>query len=133
VRLDPTFLTIEEVAAIHLNQIDLYGGSDGVRDRGGLESALAQAQATFSGKFLHPDLFTMAAAYLFHLVQNHPFIDGNKRVGTVAALVFLDINDIQIEVDEEALVDLVLEVAQGRVSKIAISAFLKSHAIGTVP
>ncbi len=71
--LDPIFLTIDEVAAIHLNQIDLYGGSSGIRDHGGLESALAQPMATFQGQYLHGDLYSMAAAYMFHLVQNHPF------------------------------------------------------------
>ncbi len=98
---EPTFLTIEDVAAIHLDQIDLYGGCAGVRDHGGLESALAQPQATCSGQFLHADLCSMAAAYLSHLVQNHPFIDGNKRAGTVAALVFLDINDIQVNAEQD--------------------------------
>jgi len=127
---DPTFLTIEEVAEIHLNQIDLYGGSAGVRDHGGLESALAQPQATFSGQFLHADLFSMAAAYLFHLVQNHPFVDRNKRAGTVAALVFLDINGMQIEAEQDELVDLVLAVAEGKASKDAVAAFLRSHAVG---
>jgi death-on-curing protein len=98
---EPTFLTIVDVAAIHLNQIDLYGGSAGVRDQGGLESALAQPQATFSGTFLHANPFARAAAYLFHLVQTHPFIDGNKRVGLVAALVLLDINVVQIDADQD--------------------------------
>jgi death-on-curing protein len=120
--LEPTFLTIEDVAAIHLNQIDLYGGSAGVRDRGVLESALAQPQATYAGQFLHADLFDMAAAYLFHVVQNHPCIDGNKRAGTVAALVFLDINGIQVNAEQDELVDLVLAVAQGKLSKDAIAA-----------
>ncbi len=124
---DPIFVTIDEVAVIHLNQIELYGGDTGLRDPNGLASALAQPQTTFSGKFLHGDLFAMAAAYLFHLVQNHPFVDGNKRVGTVTALVFLDINGVQIEADEDELVELVLEVAQGKVNKDTIAAFLKSH------
>lgn len=125
---DPIFLTIDEVAAIHLNQIDLYGGSAGLRDRPGLESALAQPMATFQGQYLHGDLFAMAAAYLFHLVQNHPFVDGNKRVGTVAALVFLDINGFQVKATQDELVELVLGVAQGQINKDTIAAFLKQYA-----
>jgi death-on-curing protein len=127
---DPIFLTIDEVAAIHLNQIDLYGGSPGLRDHRGLESALAQPMATFQGQFLHGDLYSMAAAYMYHLVQNHPFIDGNKRVGAVSALIFLDFNGVQVKADQDELVELVLGVAQGQVSKDKITAFLKRHANG---
>src|SRR5947208_1858403 len=87
----PEFLTLHEVLGIHANQIELYGGSLGIRDQGLLEAALAQPEATFGGDYLHHDIYEMAAAYLFHLVQNHPFIDGNKRVGTVAATVVLTV------------------------------------------
>ena len=66
-----------------------YGGLPGLRDEGLLESAVAQAVATFGGEYLHNDIFQMAAAYLFHIVQNHPFVDGNKRAGAAAAVVFL--------------------------------------------
>jgi death on curing protein len=125
---EPTFLTIDEIAAIHVDQIDRYGGSHGLRDANGLESAIAQPAATFSGKYLHPDLFSMAAAYLYHLVQNHPFVDGNKRVGTVTALVFLELNDIRIDADPDELADFVIEVAKGKVSKEKIAAYLRKSA-----
>lgn len=92
--MEPTFLTIDEVLAIHQDQIARYGGSAGVRDWGLLQSAIAMPAATFGGQFLHGDLSEMAAACLFHIVQNRPFIDGNKRVGAVAAYVFLALNDI---------------------------------------
>src|SRR5437867_10279787 len=88
----PTFLSLDEILEIHKDQIARYGGMAGIRDLGLLQSALAQPQATFGSQFLHADLIEMAAAYLFHIVQNHPFIDGNKRVGAVAALVFLQLN-----------------------------------------
>jgi death-on-curing protein len=90
------FLSLEDVLTLHADQVALYGGDHGVRDLGLLESAIAQPQATFGGEFLHKDLFEMAAAYLFHIVQNHPFLDGNKRTGAVAAMVFLDLNGVEI-------------------------------------
>jgi death-on-curing protein len=87
------FLTVDDIIESHQNQIDTYGGSYGIRDIGLLESAIAQPEASFSGQYVHADIFEMAAAYLYHLVMNHPFVDGNKRVGLEAALVFLEIND----------------------------------------
>lgn len=74
--------------------MEAFGGSDGLRDANLLASTVAQPSATFGGSLLHEDLFAMAAAYLFHIVMNHPFIDGNKRTGLAAALVFLDINGL---------------------------------------
>lgn len=75
----PWFLNIDHTMRLHRSLIETYGGSEGVRDVGLLHSALAMPQASFGGEFLHRDLFEMAAAYLYHIVQNHPFIDGNKR------------------------------------------------------
>ncbi len=91
------FLQIQDVLLLHGDQVDRYGGEHGVRDLALLESAVAQPQATFGGEFLHKDLFEMAAAYLFHIVQNHPLVDGNKRTGLVTALTFLDFNGVQID------------------------------------
>lgn len=127
-KLNPRFLTSEHVVAIHEDQISRYGGGRGVRDLGLLQSAMAQPRASFGGEWLHPTLFDMAAAYLFHLVENHPFLDGNKRVGTATTIVFLELNHIEIHVDETELADFVLEVAQGRINKSAIAEFLRSHA-----
>ena len=87
--MEPLFLTVDEVLEIHSQQIELYGGSEGIRDFAPLESAIATPQATFNGEFLHPDIPAMAAAYLFHLCQNHAFVDGNKRVAANAAITFL--------------------------------------------
>jgi death-on-curing protein len=126
----PTFLTLDEVLAIHRDQITRYGGSEGVRDWGLLESAIAVPAAGFGGRFLHGDLCEMAAAYLFHIVQNHPFVDGNKRVGAVAAYVFLSLNDVRLTVGDDAYGELVLSVAQGRTSKSAIAEFLR---VNTAP
>ncbi len=85
-------------------------------------------QATFSGQHLHIDLFEMAAAYLFHIVQNHPFVDGNKRTGSAAAIIFLAMNDIEIDADEEGLVELTISVANGESAKPKIADFFRSRA-----
>ena len=84
----PDHLGVADVLTLHANQIELYGGQHGVRDMDLLNSAVAQPQAAFGGQILHAFPFEMAAVYLFHIVQNHPFLDGNKRTGAVAALVF---------------------------------------------
>jgi death-on-curing protein len=114
---------MDEVLEIHEQQIELYGGSHGVRDQGALESAVAMPQATFGAEYLHPTIAAMAAAYLFHITQNHPFIDGNKRTGANAAITFLLLNDFEPTFDEDALVELVLGVAQGAVNKESVVRF----------
>jgi death-on-curing protein len=92
-----------------------------------LLSALAVPGDTFGGSFLHADLFEMAAAYLFHIVRNHPFIDGNKRTGAVAALVFFSLNDIEIEADEDSFEKMVLAVAASQADKRAVTEFFREH------
>ena len=124
---DPTFLTLDEVLALHQDQIRRYGGTPGIRDQGLLSSALGTVTATFGGEFLHPNLNEMAAAYLFHIAQNHPFLDGNKRVGLAAALIFLWMNDLEVEANGADLTELVLGVAEGRVSKSEVAVFFQSH------
>jgi death-on-curing protein len=126
--MPPTFLSLDEVLETHRDQITRYGGAAGIRDLGLLQSALAQPQATFGGQFLHADVFEMAAAYLFHIVQNHPFVDGNKRVGAVAAIVFLLLNDEDTTTTSAELESLVLAVAQGQRTKMEIAQFLRDHA-----
>lgn len=128
--MEPLFLTLEEVLALHDDQLRRYGGGAGVRDMGLLSSAVAMPRATFGGEMLHESLFEMAAAYLFHIARNHPFLDGNKRTALAAALVFLWVNDRKIEAGEDELTELVLGVAEGRVSKAEVAVFLKSHAGG---
>lgn len=121
----PDFLDLEDVLELHTLQLARYGGADGVRDRGLLESAVAQPQTTFDGAFLHDGVFAMAAAYLFHIVQNHPFVDGNKRTGLLAALVFLDLNGISIVHGSPGLFDLTLGVAEGRIAKAEAAEILR--------
>jgi death-on-curing protein len=125
--MSPIFLSLDEVIELHRDQIERYGGSAGIRDVGLLQSAIAMPQAGFGGQFLHADLFEMAAAYLFHIVQNHPFVDGNKRVGAAAAMVFLELNHVEVRVSNETLVETVVAVAQGKLGKAAIAEFLRKH------
>lgn len=122
---EPLFLDIDDVLALHSDQLAEFGGADGLRDRGLLESAIAQPQASFGGRYVHDGLFAMAAAYLFHIVSNHPFVDGNKRTGLLAALVFLDINGITIDRPNDALYELTMSVANGLMQKAEVAIELR--------
>lgn len=124
---EPLFLSLDEVLEIHQQQIERYGGSAGLRDAAGLESAVATPQATFGGEFLHTSIPSMAAAYLFHLCQNHAFIDGNKRVGANSAITFLLMNGWEPTFDEEELVQMVLLVASGVLGKSGVIEAFESH------
>jgi death-on-curing protein len=125
--MDPLFLTLDEVLEIHDQQIDRYGGSAGLRDAAGLESAVATPQATFGGEYLHATIPAMAAAYLFHLCQNHAFIDGNKRVGANAAITFLLMNGYEPTFSEPEFVDLVLAVASGVLAKAKLTGIFEAR------
>jgi len=120
------FLSLEEILEIHSDLIISYGGASGIRDRNGLESAVAQVQSTFQGELLHSDIFQMAAAYVFHLSGNHPFLDGNKRVALAAGLVFLDLNGVSIVDPTGSLYTFMMEVASGKKTKSEIAEFLKA-------
>ena len=124
----PRFLDLDHVMRLHRSLIEHYGGLEGTRDIGLLQSAVAMPQASYDGQYLHADIFEMAAAYLYHLVQNHPFLDGNKRIGAASAIVFLAINDIEIDNDEAGLVELTLSVGTGQTGKTEIAEFFRAHA-----
>ena len=125
--MDIHFLTLDEILQIHSDQISRYGGTPGVRDFGLLQSAAAMPMAQFDGEYLHTDLNAMAAAYLFHFTQNHPFLDGNKRVGVVSAVVFLRFNGIEVIADETSLEEMVSAVARGEFDKEGISRFFTDN------
>jgi len=120
----PKFLNTEAVLDIHTRQIDRFGGTTGLRDQGLLESALAQPQATFGGEFLHPTLVEQAAAYLYHLAKNHPFVDGNKRTAFAVMVTFLRVNGQRLTLTNDDAYDLVMQVAQGQLDKPAIAGIL---------
>ena len=121
------FLSYEQILFIHKNQIKNYGGIYSIRDKNLLKSAIAQPKITFKGKHLHVNVFQMAAAYLFHIVNNHPFIDGNKRTGLVAALIFLEINNVVFNESNEKVEKNILKIAQGKMDKNEIAIWLKSR------
>lgn len=125
--MEPRFLNTAEVLEIHEEMIDRYGGSAGVRDQGLLESALAVPQSGFGGQYLHTDIYQMAAAYLFHITQNHPFIDGNKRVGAMAAFVFLKMDRLTLTATEIEFERIVRAVAESRLGKEDIAKFFQTH------
>ena len=124
---EPVFLTFDETLEIHAYQIGHFGGSDGMRSREMVESSIGMPSSTFGGAYLHPTVPDMAAAYLFHLVENHPFLDGNKRVGTMSALVFLELNGYDFDATDDELTDIVLQVAGGKMPKDVLSAFFRQH------
>ena len=122
---DPLFLTLAEVIEVHADQMRRYGGREGIRDLGLLESALAQPEASFDGAWLHEDLHAMAAAYAYHLCRNHPFVDGNKRTALACALVFLEMNRVSLKDPRGRLKEAMLRVASGKLSKAELGKILR--------
>ena len=125
---EPAFLTTSEIIKYHQLLTRQFGGEDGARSHDLLESAIAMPSATFDGRYLHPTIPDMAAAYLYHLVKNHPFVDGNKRVGTMAAILFLSLNNYYLDATDEEFTKLVLQVAAGEKTLRGISFFFHRHA-----
>lgn len=126
---EPIFLTVDDVMRIHEDQIRRYGGDLGTRDMGLLESAVSQPQAGFGDEYLHKTVFEMAAAYVFHIAMNHPFVDGNKRAGAMAAYTFLMINRYDLDANETEFEDLVLRTASGEVEKPEIARFFERNCL----
>jgi len=129
--MDPIFLSLNEIIVIHTNQLENYGGTAGIRDMGLLNSAIAMPLSGIGDTFFHKDLFEMAAAYLFYIVKNHPFVDGNKRVGAVAAIVFLEMNNVSIDADEDEFYHLVNNLAAGsqKMDKQVIAEFFRHNSV----
>ncbi len=122
------FLTLKEVIDDHALIIRTYGGADGIRDIGLLASALEMPKAMVFGELLHPTVFDQAAAYLFHIICNHPFVDGNKRTAVVTALTFLKQNRMQIKLSKKHSIEfeeLVVQCADGKVQKQHIALFFE--------
>lgn len=119
------FITLADAVEIHKNQVELYGGDPGIKDFNLLSSAIYMPQSSYNDKYLHKDIFEMAAAYIFHICQNHPFIDGNKRTGLVCGLVFLDFNGIEISDPSGLLYRMTMGTAAGKINKQEIASLLK--------
>ena len=123
----PVFFSLAEVLDFHIEQIEFYGGNHGVRDMGLLESAISMPMSGIGDNYLHSFPFEMAAAYMFHIIQNHPFIDGNKRTGLATCLYFLEFHGTEIDVEPDELERFVRAVAKGEISKSEIAKFLEEH------
>jgi death-on-curing protein len=121
------FLTLSEVLLILEDQIRNYGGKYGIRDRNLLSSAIYMPESNFDGKYLHETVPAMAAAYTFHICQNHPFIDGNKRAALASSLVFLDINGYELNCKNETLFNEIMNVAKGEIKKEELIKFYEKH------
>ena len=127
------FLPESIVLAIHEDQIRLYGGTYEVRDGAALDSALHMPQAQFGGQFLHTTIYHMAAVYGFHLSQNHPFVDGNKRTAGMAMFTFLRLNDLEPTATEIEYYEAMMAIAEGRLHKDELAEWLQKNTRGTPP
>ncbi len=127
---EPEFLDLEEVLLIHQEQLERFGGGAGLRDQGLLESAIAMPRATFGGQFVHGSLFEMAAAYAFHIAENQPFLDGNKRTAVLAAVVFLELNGFVVVEPPSYFYDAMIAIAERRLDKAGLASQLERLARG---
>ena len=123
------YLTIEQILFIHARLIDETGGGHGVRDLGLLQSATAHPQVVFDGKDLYPDLFTKAAALSESLINNHPFLDGNKRTGIASAGLFLRINGVDLTASNKLLLQFTLNIAKSLHNVDSITEWLRENSV----
>ena len=121
------FLTLSEVLLILENQIRTYGGIYGVRDLNLLSSALYMPESSYDGNYLHKTIPAMAAAYAFHICQNHPFTDENKRVALASSLIFLDINGYDFRCKDEILYNKIMDMAKSKITKNDLIQFFEKH------
>lgn len=119
------FLTKQIIIYFHEQLISLYGGASGILNEGLLDSALEQPKAMFEGSYLHDSLAKMAAAYGFHICNNHPFIDGNKRVALVAMDTFLQKNGYEISASEKDVYEVIMKLASGNLTKAELTGWLE--------
>ena len=120
-------LSKRQVLLLHSSLIEAFGGSDGVRDEGLLESALATPFQTFDGEPVYPSVQSKAAQLGFGLIRNHPFVDGNKRIGAHVMLVFLELNGIELHYNKQELIDIILSVASGETDRQGLLQWILEH------
>ena len=121
------YLSMAQLLRLHRMQVKAFGGPSGVQDRGRLEAAAARPQMTFDGEDLYPDLPAKAGALMHSIVMNHPFVDGNKRVGVMAAELFLAVNGHMLDVVDDEIVAITMDVAAGTVSAEALAIWLRQR------
>jgi len=124
------FFEFEQVTRIHSSLIAKTGGLDGIRDKNLLDSALKVPFQTFDGKDLYPDILDKATQLCFSLINNHPFSDGNKRIGIHLTLLFLKINNVQLNYVQQELIDLGFGIASSRLQKNDIRKWFENHVVG---
>jgi len=123
------YLTLSEVIALHEHLIEQSGGFHGIRDIGAIESAIAQPRITFGGADLYPTVFEKASILAFSLIQNHPFVDGNKRIGHAAMETFLVLNGFEIDASVDEQEKVILNVASGEMKKEEFKEWVRNHII----
>lgn len=119
------FLSLVDVLLLHDLQLQHYGGATGIRDQGLLESAINTPHASFGGQYVHNDIYEIASAYAFHIAENQPFVDGNKRTALASALVFLDLNSVEIDDPKELLYAAMIDIANKKLDKRGLAKLLK--------
>lgn len=121
------YLSVEQILLLHQAQLEKFGGGSGLRDRGGLESAAARPAMTFGGEDLYPDVAAKTAALMHSLVMNHPFVDGNKRVGAAAAEVFVLLNGWRLEATDAEFEQITLTAARGELEADALAIWFRQR------
>ncbi len=121
------FFEYEQVIKIHRSLIEKTGGMDGIRDAQLLDSALKTPFQTFGGNNLYPDILDKASQLCYSLIENHPFVDGNKRIGVHLMLLFLKLNNIEVNYSQQELIDFGLDIASGKMSKNDIKGWIIEH------
>jgi death-on-curing protein len=124
------FFEFEQVTRIHSSLIAKTGGLEGIRDKNLLDSALKVPFQTFDGKDLYPDILEKATQLCFSLINNHPFSDGNKRIGIHLTLLFLKINNVQLNYVQQELIDLGFGIASSKLQKNDIRKWFENHVVG---
>lgn len=121
------FLDKKTILEFHENQIELYGGASGIRSEELLESALSQPQASFGGDYICKDIFEMAATYGFHICQNHPFYDGNKRTALIAIYTFLFVNGYRLTANKKGIYAIIIALSKGELDKKELTLYLENN------
>ena len=121
------YLSRDQLLAIHSAQLARFGGARGAPDIGALEAAVARPAMTFAGEDLYPDIAAKAAAVMHSIIMNHPFVDGNKRVGVMAAELFIELNDARLLAEDDELEELTLTVARGELDAERVAIWLRQR------
>lgn len=123
------FFDFEQVIKLHSSLVSKTGGIEGIRDKNLLDAALKSPFQTFDGKELYPDIFDKASQLCYSLIENHPFLDGNKRIGLHLTLLFLKLNGKVVQYSQRELIDFGLNIASGKMNKDEIKKWLVEHTL----